>query len=248
MYHPMNLMPSNFHYWRNLNRREDLHNSEYIVEENGRLLPSWPARTSSNEPVCSDQTKILNGSNDPAQTTEPVDSTAKEVNWHGFGEVMVRKFRYLIKSWALTVPSREDDKMTRPAPWPANFTPVTGAVWALKVIKQNPVEEFHSFTSKGWDNHNYLNPILIPLASSPPVAIYCPSFEKSIEFKPYRCPCCFNTYDSDFHSHTRSCPSLVDPNPIHSPVALIQAVLMNVFEIERRCRLNFSWILRYWWR
>jgi hypothetical protein len=58
---------------------------------------------------------------------------------------------------------------------------VIGATCSLKVTKQNPEEAFHSLTFE----------------SSPPVAMYCPSDEKSRVLIPYRWPCCFSTYVSD---------------------------------------------------
>ena len=59
--------------------------------------------------------------------------------------------------------------------------PVTGATCSENVTKQNPEVEFHSFTFE----------------SSPPVAMYCPSDEKSRVLMPYKWPCCLSTYVSD---------------------------------------------------
>ena len=51
---------------------------------------------------------ISNESREPAQTTSPLGSTAKQDQDNRVGAVKVRKFRYLIKSHALMDPSRLD--------------------------------------------------------------------------------------------------------------------------------------------
>ncbi len=53
--------------------------------------------TSSSRPVCMDHRKISKESWEPAHTNSPLLSTAREENWAGRGDVMVRKFRYLRK-------------------------------------------------------------------------------------------------------------------------------------------------------
>ena len=51
--------------------------------------------TSSNLPVCIDQTNTSNVSIPPAHTISPLVSTVRQENWAGRGEVNVRKFLYL---------------------------------------------------------------------------------------------------------------------------------------------------------
>mmetsp|Transcript_12709 Transcript_12709/g.12352 ORF Transcript_12709/g.12352 Transcript_12709/m.12352 type:complete len:247 (+) Transcript_12709:1290-2030(+) len=181
---------------------------EVRLKSKHAMGPSWPERISNNRPVCKDHTYISKGSNEPAHTISPLESTAKDINCTGVGVVSVRKFLYLNKSCALTVPSNEQLRTALPVPLPTNRIAVTGATCSEKVTKQNPEEAFHSFT----------------LESSPPVAIYWPSEEKSNVVIPYKCPCCLSTYVSDCHSHTSNCPNLVEPKANHSPVLLIQAV------------------------
>jgi hypothetical protein len=72
-------------------------------------------------------------------------------------------------------------KFLTPTPTSQLYEPVTGATCSEKVTKQNPEVEFHSFTFE----------------SSPPVAMYCPSEEKSKVLMPYKWPCCLSTYVSD---------------------------------------------------
>ena len=87
-----------------------IHNE--VEKLNPEIGPSCPDRISNNLPVCNCHRKIENGSKDPAQITSPLESTASESNWQGVGVVKVRKFRYRIKSYARTVPSNEDEKIT----------------------------------------------------------------------------------------------------------------------------------------
>src|ERR1700733_7288970 len=96
---------------------------------------------------------------EPAQTTSPVGSTAKQENERRVGAVKVRKFRYLIRSQALIDPSRLDVKSTLPCL--ANSHAVTPLVCSVKVTMQNPDLTSHT--------------LILP--SSAVVTIFCPSGE-----------------------------------------------------------------------
>ena len=90
----------------------------------------------------------------------PPCSIARQLNYAGLGGVMVLKFLYLIRSNALTVPSREAVIIVFPF-LGINWTAVTWAVWSVKVTKQRQFLVVHNFT----------------LPSSPPVASIVPSGE-----------------------------------------------------------------------
>jgi hypothetical protein len=107
---------------------------------------------------------ISNESREPAQTTSPLGSTAKQDQDNRVGAVKVRKFRYLIKSHALMDPSRLDVKRTLPRF--ANSQAVTPLECSVKVTMQNP--ELTSQT------------LIFP--SSAVVMIFCPSGEYTKAF------------------------------------------------------------------
>ena len=79
---------------------------------------------------------------DPAQTTSPLGSTANEEKDNLVGAVNVLKFRYRIKSHALTEPSKL--AVNKTFPLLANSQAVTPLVCSVKVTMQNP--EFTSQT------------------------------------------------------------------------------------------------------
>lgn len=100
--------------------------------------------TSSSRPVCMDHRKISKESWAPAPTSSPLTSTAREENCAGRGDVNVRKFRYLCRSNARTVPSREALTMTKPLV--VKVTLVMLLVCSVKVTKQRPLLVFHTLT------------------------------------------------------------------------------------------------------
>src|ERR1700753_2763445 len=75
-------------------------------------------------------------SREPAQTTSPDGSTAKQEKDRRVGAVNVRKFRYRMRSHALTEPSKLAVKST--FPFFANSQAVTPLVCSVKVTIQNP--------------------------------------------------------------------------------------------------------------
>ena len=134
--------------------------------------PSWPLRISKRRPVFIAQTYICHlskqlqtkltmylnhsklefgmlhsqltwkESREPAQITSPLLSVVSEENWVGSGVVKVRKFLYLIKSHARTVPSND---ALRTALFPGRkCTAVIEFVCSAKVTKQKPEVAFHT--------------------------------------------------------------------------------------------------------
>src|SRR5690349_17980452 len=81
-------------------------------------------------------------SRDPAATTSPLGSTAMQENDSLLGAVNVLKFLYLIRSHALTEPSRLDVKRT--LPFFANSHAVTPLVCSVNVTMQNPDSTSHT--------------------------------------------------------------------------------------------------------
>ena len=147
----------------------------------------------------------------PAAINSSLASIAKQENCTGRGEVRVRKFLYLAKSYARTVPSNEADA-TNLRLWLKRTLDID-EVCSWNVSVQNPVNVFHSLT----------------FPSSPPVIIYWPSGLYARQFILVLCPCCFMAYVSLCHSQTRSCPAWEHPIAIQSPVEF------NAID-EIRCR------------
>jgi hypothetical protein len=87
---------------------------------------------------------MSNESKEPAQTTSPLGSTAKEEKESRDGAVNVRKFRYLVRSHALTEPSRLAVKRTFPLF--ANWHAVTPLLCSVKVAIQKPELISHTLT------------------------------------------------------------------------------------------------------
>ena len=81
-------------------------------------------------------------SSEPAQITSPLLSAVNEANWVGSGVVKVRKFLYLTKSHARTVPS--NDALSTALFPGRKCTAVMEFVCSAKVTKQKPEDAFHT--------------------------------------------------------------------------------------------------------
>jgi hypothetical protein len=169
---------------------------------------------------------------EPAHTTSPLGSTANDENDNLDGAVNVRKFRYLIKSQALTEPSRL--AVNRTFPRLANSQADTPPMCSVNVTTQKP--ELTSQT------------LILP--SSAAVMMRWPSGEYAIVFIESKCPCCFRMYDSDCHSQTNSWPSLDAPKASHSPVLFMATKSMSFCDMLRFwicAKLGSSWIKKRPW-